>query len=621
MHRPEIILALASLLVAPAVVQANSHREAPTALDGAAAIRDFYAFVSPEDSSKVTFVLSVYPAIDPGVVYAIKIDNNGDAKEDVSYEFLFRTEIGASGPRQTYSVAKGTNRIAGSLRKDAVVSLPSGMRVFASAADIAIEVPAAAVTAPGSSGLGAWAAVYRSRISVRRAPGPDAVVQIQRVGSPVTGGSQPDLLKLDTTVRSGFPNGRRLTDDVMAIALGAASAPPLKGNYAAKFPYVKAAAGSEAAAGDQQIVRATGYIQKLRETGDGSYLDRASRILDGVLARDGANYEALRLRNEIALHLHEFGRVEEESRKLSARSPQDPRNWGSLGDALMEMGEYDKAAAAYQRMVELRPGLSSLNRVAFYRFVTGDTEGAIAAMNDAIGAGSPVPENLAWCLTDLGWMYFKTGRLTEAAAAFGKALRVFPGYHRAYAGRGQTLAAQGKSSEAIESYKRAQAVVPMPDYAAALTSLYESSGNEWEGKKQKALLDMLDQIGQSKGETTNRNLAVVYADQERKLDRALQLAQAELKSRRDIYTYDALAWALYKNKRYAEAEKASAKALQMKTAEPAFYYHAGMIKAALHKQAEGKQNLEHALQLNPRFDPSQAVRAKRALATLCTLGS
>src|ERR1044072_9510365 len=113
-------------------------------------------------------------------------------------------------------------------------------------------------------------------------------------------------------------------------------------------------------------------------------------------------------------------------------SPQDPRNFGTLGDALIEMGEYDKAADAYQQMVDLRPGLSSLNRVAFYRFVTGDAEGAIAAMNDAIAAGSKVPENLAWCLVDLGWMYFKTGKTVAAAEAFGSALRVFPGYHRAY---------------------------------------------------------------------------------------------------------------------------------------------------------------------------------------------
>jgi tetratricopeptide (TPR) repeat protein len=127
---------------------------------------------------------------------------------------------------------------------------------------------------------------------------------------------------------------------------------------------------------------------------------------------------------------------------------------------------------------------------------------------------------------------------------------------------------------------------------------------------------MLDQIGMAKGETTNRNLAVVYADQDRKLDRALQLAQAELKSRKDVYTYDALSWALYKNKKYAEAAEASAKALCMKTAEPAFYYHAGMIASALRKTAQAKEYLEQALALNARFDVRQAQAAEKAIEGL-----
>jgi tetratricopeptide (TPR) repeat protein len=387
-------------------------------------------------------------------------------------------------------------------------------------------------------------------------------------------------------------------------------------NTDARIAEYQHAVKSDPSSAEKQNALAAAYIQKLRETGDGSYLERAGKVLDGVLARDSVNYEALRLRNEIALNLHQFAIVAEESRKLAAISPKDPRNWGTLGDALMEMGEYDQAADAYQQMVNVRPGLSSYNRVAFYRFVTGDAEGAIAATTNAIGAGSRIPENLAWCLVDLGWMYFKTGKIGEAAAAFGNALRVFPGYHRAYAGAGQALASQGRLSEAIESYRQAQAVVPLPEYAAALAELYAISGNESEAKKQRALLDMLDRIGQAKGETTNRNLAVVYADQDRKLDRALQLAQAELNSRKDVYTYDALAWALYKNRRYPEAEAASAKALRMKTAEPMFYFHAGMIAAALDKQAEAKQNLERALALNPKFDVRQAAVATKTLEAI-----
>src|ERR1700761_3807131 len=98
-------LAMSLLLITPPGVFASSHREAPiTALDHAADITDFYAFVSYDHPDRVTFILNVDPFLepsngpnyfpfDPNVLYKIKIDNNNDAKEDVSLSIRFRTEI------------------------------------------------------------------------------------------------------------------------------------------------------------------------------------------------------------------------------------------------------------------------------------------------------------------------------------------------------------------------------------------------------------------------------------------------------------------------------------------------------------------------------------------------
>ena len=46
----------------------------------------------------------------------------------------------------------------------------------------------------------------------------------------------------------------------------------------------------------------------------------------------------------------------------------------ALGDAQTELGNYDKAAEAYQKMVNLRPDLSSYNRAAYFRFLYGDAD-------------------------------------------------------------------------------------------------------------------------------------------------------------------------------------------------------------------------------------------------------
>jgi hypothetical protein len=106
---PYVAALLSLCLAVPFPTMAASHREAPlTALDHPADITDFFSFVSYDDPSKVTFVLNVDPFLepangpnyfpfDPDVLYTIKIDNNYDAVEDISFEFRFTTEIRAPG--------------------------------------------------------------------------------------------------------------------------------------------------------------------------------------------------------------------------------------------------------------------------------------------------------------------------------------------------------------------------------------------------------------------------------------------------------------------------------------------------------------------------------------------
>lgn len=374
--------------------------------------------------------------------------------------------------------------------------------------------------------------------------------------------SAPDRILTGLQDRALADQAARLkTDDRISLYNGLVQAKPENPHY--------------------QVLLAGGYIQKMRETTDFSYIDRAAKLLESVLASDRGNYEALRLRTEIELERHNFKQAVEYSKQLTQTGPQDSWNWGTLGDAYIELGEYEQAADAYQKMIKLRPDLSSYNRAAHYRFLTNDMNGAIEIMKRAIDSGSTAPENTAWCWVELGSYFFKTNRLSEAESAYANALRTFPNYHPAYAGLGKARAAQGKTEEAIESYTRAQAIVPLPDYAAALYDLYWKAGRKNEATKQMALIDTIDVLSKANGEKTNRNLALIYADHDRKLNRALELATAELESRQDVYTYDALAWALYKNGLYEEAGKASEKAMRLSTSEPMFQMHATKIRESI----------------------------------------
>jgi hypothetical protein len=101
--------ALALFLLVPASVFASSHREAPiSALDRSADVTDWYTFVSYDHPDRVTMILNVdgflepsngpnYFPFDPNVLYEMKVDNNRDGVEDVTFQFRFKTEIRQPG--------------------------------------------------------------------------------------------------------------------------------------------------------------------------------------------------------------------------------------------------------------------------------------------------------------------------------------------------------------------------------------------------------------------------------------------------------------------------------------------------------------------------------------------
>ena len=83
----------------------SSHREAPEiSKDPVADNTDTYAFVSPDRPDTVTIISNYIPLEDPAggpnffefgddVLYRINIDNTGDGRADIAYEFNFSTKV------------------------------------------------------------------------------------------------------------------------------------------------------------------------------------------------------------------------------------------------------------------------------------------------------------------------------------------------------------------------------------------------------------------------------------------------------------------------------------------------------------------------------------------------
>jgi pentatricopeptide repeat protein len=361
------------------------------------------------------------------------------------------------------------------------------------------------------------------------------------------------------------------------------------------------------------------YIQKARERGDVTYFNLAEQALRKALELRPGYGDALRHLAFVLYTRHDFAGAAAEAQKAIELTPADGHAYGILGDAYLEIGKYDEAERAYHRMMERDRSLYSLGRLAGLKSVRGDPQGAIQELERAIEAGkaSARPaESVAWVEWQLGAEYFAIGNLKSAEASFAAALKTYPSYYRALAGLAQVRVAQQRSMDAVDLYRKAIAIIPLPEYAAALGDVYATIGKADEAKKQYDLVEYIGQLNEINQVMYNRELAYFYADHDIKLDRALELARKELEVRRDIYAHDVLAWALLKNGHADEALQPMDEALKFGTKDAKLYFHAGLIHHRLGNDAKAKEYLERALQTNRHFHVLHAATARRVLDEL-----
>ena len=195
-------------------------------------------------------------------------------------------------------------------------------------------------------------------------------------------------------------------------------------------------------------------------------------------------------------------------------------------------------------------------------------------------------------------------------AEYEAALKDFGGYYLALAAMGDVFAAQGKYEKAIDYYGKSVDVIPMPTTLATLGDLYTKVGDTQEARLQYDTVEIIAKLGAANGVIYNRELARYYADHDINLNKALKLARAEIKVRKDIYGYDTLAWVLFKNGHLDEAAEAMADALRLGTQDADLYYHAGMIHHGLGEYEQAREYLDRALALNSQFSVLQADVAR-----------
>jgi tetratricopeptide (TPR) repeat protein len=329
--------------------------------------------------------------------------------------------------------------------------------------------------------------------------------------------------------------------------------------------------------------------------GEPSYYDLAERAFDRADAIAPDRDDTLVGRATLALSRHQFDTALVLSERVHRRTPQNPDALLAMVDALVELGHYERAVIAADDLLEIRPDLGAYARVSYLRQLHGDLDGAISAMREALVAGAERPGDTAAILTFLGDLELARGRPGAALTEYRRALDRAPDLPLAELGRAHALAARGDRRAAIEVLERLMDRTPIAGAAGLLGDLQAATGRDRDAERAWQMVRELDGAERDAGVAIEMELSLFEADHGSPRE-ALALARIAHDARPDnVFTSDALAWALHRTGDQAGARRLMDRALRLGTASSQLLYHDAAIRAAAGDITEARRSLQRAL--------------------------
>src|SRR5262245_18782741 len=188
-------------------------------------------------------------------------------------------------------------------------------------------------------------------------------------------------------------------------------------------------------------------INRMRETGDLSWLDRALQSARASLAADPAaqNPAGVAALAVAEFESHHFREALALARQVCARDPGNNVALATAGDAQLELGNYAEAENVYQQLkaAEFTPAIRA--RLARLAELKGENQKAIELLAQA-AASAP---NTSWYRVRLGEIYFRTGDLEKAGAQYEMARKPEPEGYFVLDHLAELRAAEGNFDEAI----------------------------------------------------------------------------------------------------------------------------------------------------------------------------
>jgi tetratricopeptide (TPR) repeat protein len=221
-------------------------------------------------------------------------------------------------------------------------------------------------------------------------------------------------------------------------------------------------------------------------------------------------------------------------------------------------------------------------------------------MQAAVGAGSPRdPDTAAWVNSRLANLQLQSGDAALAVRTCEAALELRPDYPPALLLRGKMSLARDAAEEAVADLHRAAQQNPLPDYQWALSEALRAAGRQDEAA---VVEDVLRRRGD---EADPRTLSLYLATRGEDTDLAVRLAQEEFQQREDVFTHDALAWALAAAGRVDEAGAHLEHALAEGTQDARLFFHAAVIESRAGRFEEAEHWFTSAAAMDDLLLPSE----------------
>ncbi|GAA0933242.1 tetratricopeptide repeat protein [Streptomyces thermoalcalitolerans] len=361
------------------------------------------------------------------------------------------------------------------------------------------------------------------------------------------------------------------------------------------------------------------YVERGRRTADEADHAKAEKALRTSLRlRPERNARALEGLAALANERRDFLAARSWGEKALRAEPGRWTAYAPLIDACIGLGDHEAAQDALDRLLRLHHSPAVMAKAAAVYRHRGWREDAAAQLSDAAASAASPVERAAY-LEQAGDIAFERGNPEEALRYFDAALRLDPGRRTAAAGRGRTLAALGRTAEALRAYRRALAQRPRPEHLLELGELYQSLGRQQEAAAQYDLLRARIRRSTAAGVDDALVLGRFEADHGDP-ESAVRRLRAEWQRQPGTAVADALAWALHRTGRDEEALTFARKATETAggggVRNALYAYHRGMIERSLGRPGPARRHLEKALRTNPYFSPLAVSEAQTALAAL-----